>query len=57
MLDTMLTTPTQVSAMSPATIHAVREARMDLRVFIVAASFVVTGVLVTMGDVIVRFVL
>ena len=57
MLDTMLTTPTQVSAMSPATIHAIREARMDLRVFIVAASFVVTGVLVTMGDVIVRFVL
>ena len=51
----MLTTPTQISAMSPATIHALREARMDLRVLMVAASFVVMGVLVTMGDLIVRF--
>jgi hypothetical protein len=50
----MRTTPTQVSAMSLATLHALHEARMDLRVVLVAASFVVTGVLVTVGDVIVR---
>ena len=55
MLDGMRTTSAQVSPMSPATIHALREARMDLRVFIAAASFVVAGALVTMGDVIVRF--
>lgn len=41
--------------MSPATIHGVREQRMDHRVMIAVASFVVTGVLVTMGDFIVRF--
>jgi hypothetical protein len=51
----MHSTPTQVSAMSPATIHGVREQHMDRRVMIAVASFVVTGVLVTMGDFIVRF--
>ena len=51
----MHSTPTQVSAMSPATIHGVREQHMDHRVMMVVASFVVTGVLVTMGDFIVRF--
>lgn len=55
-IERMRVTPTQISAMSPATIHAQREARMDLRVFIVSASFVVAGVLVTMGDLIVRLV-
>lgn len=55
MITTMHSTPTQVSAMSPATIHGVREARMDHRVMLAVASFVVTGVLVTMGDFIVRF--
>lgn len=53
----MHSTPTQVSAMSPATIHGVREQLMDHRVMMVVASFVVTGVLVTMGDFIVQFAL
>lgn len=57
MLNTMRETPTQISALSPATIHALREARMDLRVLIASASVAVAGVLVTMGDVIVRFAL
>lgn len=52
---TMHSTPTQVSAMSPATIHGIREQHMDRRVMIAVASFVVTGALVTMGDFIVRF--
>lgn len=55
MLGLMHVTPVQVSAMSPATIHGMREQRMDQRVMLAVASFVVTGVLVTMGDFIVRF--
>jgi hypothetical protein len=50
----MHSTPTQVSAMSPATLHGVREQHMDQRVMLIVASFVVTGVLVTMGDFIVQ---
>jgi hypothetical protein len=53
----MHSTTAQVSAMSPATRHGVREARMDHRVAIAVASFVVTGALVTLGDFIVRFLM